>query len=155
MYPQTHFLASLFIGMIFSKLGFFDYKIALFVGFAGMLVDMDHFIVFVLRYKELNFKHAFNKAVYGVYCGRSFIHHQIGIVLITLIIVGLYFYNITWFWIIGLGFYSHLFVDYAHLNVLKIREKMTIKEFGIVERINKFEILLDIFLVFGIVLLFF
>ena len=154
MYPQTHFLASLFIGMVFSKFGFFDYKIALFVGVAGMLVDMDHFIVFVLKYKELSFKHAFNKAVKGLYHGRSFIHHQIGIALITLIIFILYFYNLTLFWIIGLGFYSHLFVDYAHLNILRIREKMTIKEFGLVERINKFEVLLDIFLVLGIILLF-
>ena len=153
MYPQTHFLASLLIASIFSKFGVFDYKIALFAALAGMLVDIDHFIVFVLKYKEMNFKHAFNKAVNGIYHGRSFIHHQIGIVLITLGIIGLYFTNLTWFWIIGLGYYSHLFVDYAHLNILKIREKMTIKEFGIVEKINKFEVLLDIFLIIGIILL--
>jgi len=153
MYPQTHFLASLLTGMIFSKFGVFDYKVALFVGLAGMFVDIDHFIVFVLKYKEMNFKHAFNQAVKGLYHGRSFIHHQIGIVLMTLVIVALYFYSQTWFWIIGLGYYSHLFIDYAHLNILKIKGKMTIEEFGIIERINKFEVLLDIFLAVGIILL--
>ncbi|MAH03873.1 hypothetical protein CMI39_03765 [Candidatus Pacearchaeota archaeon] len=153
MYPQTHFLFSFFIASIFVKFGIFDYKIAFFVAFAGLLIDIDHFIVFILRYKEMNIKHAWNKAVNGLYKGRSFIHHYIGIILITLIIILLYYYNKTWFWVIGLGYYSHLFVDYAHLNILKIKEKMTIKEFGIIEKINKFEVLLDIFLIIGIVLL--
>ena len=154
MYPQTHFLASYLLGLIFAKFGIFDYKIAFLVGLAGMFVDIDHYIIFVLKFKKLNFKDSFNKAVKGLYHGRSFIHHKIGILIITILIIALYSLNKNWFWIIGLGFYSHLFVDYAHLNILKIREKITIKEFGITERINKFEVLLDIFLVIGIILLF-
>lgn len=153
MYPQTHFLFSLLVGMIFAKFGIFDYWVAFFVGLAGMLVDIDHFIVYVFKYKDIDFKDSFNKAVKGLYRGRSFIHHIFGFVLITLIIILLYFSNKTWFWIIGLGYYSHMFVDYVHLNVLKIREKMTIKEFGIIEKINKFEVLFDLFLIIGIILL--
>lgn len=153
MYPQTHFLFSLLVGIIFAKFGIFDYRVAFFVGLTGMLVDVDHFLVYVFKYKEMDFRHAWNKAVKGLYRGRSFIHHNLGFVLITALIVGLYFFNMTLFWVIGLGYYSHMFVDYAHLNILKIREKMTIKEFGIVERINKFEVLFDLFLIIGIVLL--
>ena len=153
MYPQTHFLFSYFIALIFAKFGVFDYKTAFFVALVGLLIDVDHFIVFVLKYKEINLRDAWNKAVKGLYAGRSFIHHWIGFILITGLIILLYYFNRTWFWIIGLGYYTHMFLDYAHLNVLKIREKMTIKEFGITEKINKFEVLLDIFLVVGIVLL--
>jgi hypothetical protein len=153
MYPQTHFLFSYLVGLVFAKLGFFDYKIALFVGLAGLLVDVDHFIVFVLKYKEMNFKHAWNKAVKGLYAGRSFVHHQFGFLGMTLLVAILFYYNRTWFWIIGLGYYTHMFLDYAHLNFLKIRGRIVFKEFGIVERINKFEVLLDLFLIFGIVLL--
>jgi len=153
MYPQTHFLASSLIAFIFAKLGVIDYKIALLAGLAGMLVDIDHFIVYIFKYKEMNFRHAWNKAVRGLYHGRCFIHHNLGFILITLTIIALYFFNKNWFWIISIGYYSHMFIDYAHLNILKIREKMTIKEFGITERINKFEVLLDIFLIIGIVLL--
>ena len=61
MYPQTHFLFSFFIASIFVKFGIFDYKIAFFVALAGLLVDIDHFVVFVLRYKEMNIKHALLK----------------------------------------------------------------------------------------------
>jgi hypothetical protein len=153
MYPQTHFLASLLIGMIFSKLGFFDYKIALLIGLAGMFVDIDHFITFVLKYKKMNIKHAWNKAVNGLYAGKSFIHHYTSFILITLIIAGLFFYNKTLFWIIGIGYYSHLFIDYAHLNILKIKGKIIIRKEGFIMKIKKFEVLLDIFLIIGIILL--
>ncbi|MCK5043775.1 metal-dependent hydrolase [Candidatus Pacearchaeota archaeon] len=153
MYPQSHFLFSLLIALIFVKFGVFDYKIALFIAIFAVLMDLDHYITFIFKYKEMDFKDAWNKAVKGLYAGRSFIHHTVGFVLITAIIVLLYFFNQTWFWIIGLGYYTHMFLDYAHLNVLKIKEKITIKEFGITEKINKFEVLLDIFLVIGIGLL--
>ena len=153
MYPQSHFLFSYLVGLVFAKFGIIDYQGALFVALVGMFVDTDHFIVHLLKFKDFNFKHAFNRAVKGVYAGRSFIHHEFGFLAISLILVGVYFLNIYWFWIFAIGYYTHLFLDYAHLNVLKIKEKMVIRKFGIIERINKFELLLDIFLVIGIVLL--
>jgi hypothetical protein len=153
MYPQTHFLFSFFVALIFVKLGIFDYKIALFVALVAIFIDLDHYITFIFKYKEMSFKDAWNKAVKGLYAGRSFIHHIIGFIVVTALIISLYFFSKTLFWIIGLGYYTHMFLDYAHLNVLKIKEKMTIKGFGITEKINKFEVLLDIFLLIGIALL--
>lgn len=152
MYPQTHFLFSYLIGLVFAKFGIIDYRSALFVSVVGLLIDVDHFIEFVFRYKEWSFKHAWNRAVNGLYRGRSFIHHQIGFVLITLIFVGLFYFNRNLFWIFALGYYSHLFLDYAHLNVLKIKGNVVIEEAGFVERISKFEVLLDIFFLIGILL---
>ena len=154
MYPQTHFLASLLIAMIFAKFGVFDYKIAFFAALVGLFVDTDHFITYAFKYKKTSIKDAWNKAVKGLYVGRSFIHHKIGFILITMLVIFLFYINKTWFWIIIIGYYSHMFIDYTHLNILKIREKITIKEFGIMEKINKFEILLDIFLIIGIILLY-
>ncbi len=153
MYPQTHFLFSYFVALIFVKFGIINFKTAFFVALVGLLIDTDHYITFIFKYKKTDFKSAWNKAVKGLYRGRSFIHYKIGFVLATMIIVLLFFTNKNLFWIFSIGYYSHMFLDYAHLNILKIREKMTIKEFGITERINKFEILLDIFLVIGIILL--
>jgi len=157
MYPQTHFLFSFLIGLIFVSLGIggINYQTAILIGLAGMLIDIDHFIVYIIRYKYKDFsvKHAFNRAVTGLYKGRSFIHHQIGFLIMTLIILRLYTINLNWFYIIGLGYYSHMFLDYAHLNILKIKGDMKIKEAGFIEKISKFEIMLDIFLVLGILLL--
>ena len=115
MYPQTHFLFSFFIGSLFVKFGVFDYKVAFFVALVGLLVDIDHFIVYVFKYKEMNFKHAWNKAVKGLYAGRSFIHHQIGILLITLVIIFLYYFNRTFFLDFRVGI---LFASFCRLYAL-------------------------------------
>ena len=155
MYPQSHFLFSFFIGTVFVKLGFFDYKIALFIAIIGMLIDIDHYFVFLSKKKYRNHspKHAFNLAVKGIYRGRSFIHKRFGFILITAIILSLFYTNKTLFWIFGLGYYSHIFLDYMHLNILKIRGNIVINEFGFVEKIGKFEVMLDIFLAIAIFLL--
>jgi len=155
MYPQTHFLFSFLVGLIFFKTGVIDLRMALLVAVVGLLVDLDHYITFIIKYKAKDFKikDAWNRAVKGMYRGRSFIHHTIGIVWITVILILLFFGNRYWFWIFSLGYYSHLFMDYAHLNFLRIREKMTIKKFGFKEKIEKFEVLLDIFLLIIVVIL--
>ena len=155
MYPQTHFLFSVLVGMIFFKFGVINFQAVWLVGLVGMLIDIDHYIIFIFRYKGKDFslKDAFNRAVKGLYAGRSFIHHEIGFILITIILVFVFYSNLFLFWIFALGYYSHLILDFGHFNILKIKEKMTFREEGFVMRINKFEVLLDIFLVIGIVLL--
>ena len=153
MYPQTHFLFSFLIALIFAKYGVFDYKIAFFIAILAVLMDIDHFIVFALKKHNYSLKDAWNADIGGKYKGRTFLHHYSGFILITIIVTILFFLNKTWFWIIALSYYSHIFLDYAKLNILKIKEKMTINELGFKEKINKFELLFDIFLVIGIVLL--
>ncbi len=153
MYPQSHFLFAFFISLIFVKYGLFDYKIALLIAVIAVLVDIDHFINFVIKKGDYSLKDAWNAGVLKHMRERTFIHHYLGFILISAAIVLLFFLNRTWFWIIGLAYYSHMFLDYAKLNVLKIKGRITIKEAGLVERINKFELMFDIFLVIGIVLL--
>jgi hypothetical protein len=154
MYPQSHFLFSLLIALILAKLNVFDYKIALLIALVAVFVDIDHLIIFIIKRKDWSIKDAWNAEVKGRFRNaRTFIHHWLGFLLITAVIVSLFFVNKNLFWIIGLGYYSHMFLDYAHLNILKIKEKLVIKGFGLVERINKFELLFDIFMLIGIVLL--
>lgn len=154
MYPQTHFLFSFLIALIFAKYGVFDYKIALVIALVAVLVDLDHFILYIIKRKDWSLKDAWNADVKGKFRhARTFIHHYLGFALITIIIIVLFFVNKNLFWIFSLGYYSHMFLDSAHLNILKIKEKLVIKRFGFIERINKFELLFDIFLIIGIVLL--
>ena len=153
MYPQTHFLFSFFLATIFVKLGVFNYKIALLIAGIAVFMDIDHFIVYALKKHDCSLKDAWNGAVKGKYKGRTFIHHYSGFILITLIIIALFFLNKTGFYILGLAYYSHMFLDYTKLNILNIKGKITIKEVGFTEKINKFELLFDIFLIIGIVLL--
>jgi hypothetical protein len=153
MYPQSHFLFALFISMIFVKYGVFDYRIALLIAVLAVFVDIDHLINFIIKKKDYSIRDAWNAGIIGHMKERTFIHHYLGFILITGIIVLLFFLNRTWFWIILIAYYSHMFLDYAKLNILKIRGRITIKEAGFVEKINKFELLFDFFLVIGIALL--
>jgi len=154
MYPQSHFLFSFLIASVFVKFGVFDWRVALLVGLVGMFIDLDHFLNFAIRRDDYSLKDAWNAVVVRHFIGRTFIHHWIGFILMTIIIVGLYYWNMTWFWIIGLGYYTHIFLDYAKLNILKIKGTEVIREEGFVMRISKFEIMFDIFLLIGILLLY-
>ena len=154
MYPQSHFLFSFLIGGIFAKFGIFSWKIALLVGLVGMIIDLDHFLNFAFRRKDYDLKDAWNACVVNHFTGRTFIHHWIGFTLATVLIIWLFYQNTIWFWIIGLGYYSHIVLDYAKINILKIRGIETIREEGFVMRLSKFEAMLDIFLVIGILLLY-
>jgi hypothetical protein len=153
MYPQSHLLFSFLIGLIFFKFGVIDFRGALFVGLIGILVDVDHYLNFIFRKNDFSFKDAWNAVVVSHFRGRTFIHHEIGFVLVTLVLGGLFFINNFLFWIFSLGYYSHLLLDFGHFNILKIKGKMEVKESGFVMRINKFEVMFDIFLVIGIILL--
>ena len=135
MYPQSHFLFSLLIALIFVKFGIFDYKIAMLIAIFAVFMDIDHFIVYVLKKHDYSLKDAWNADIKGKYKGRTFIHHYLGFALITTIIIILFFINKNLFWIIGLSYYTHIFLDYTKLNILKIREKTTIKFVNKVEEI--------------------
>ena len=153
MYPQSHFLFSFLIALIFAKYGVFDYKVAFLIAIIAVLIDIDHFIVFILKKHNYSLRDAWNADIGGKYKGRTFLHHYSGFILITIIVTILFFLDKTWFWIIALSYYSHMFLDYAKLNILKIKGRMTIEELGFKEKINKFELLFDIFLIIGIILL--
>jgi hypothetical protein len=139
--------------MILVKFGILDYRLALFVAIFAVLVDLDHFIKFAFRKKDYSLKDAWNAATTKHYQERTFIHHSVGFAIFSLVIVVLYFINKNVFLVVGLGYYTHIFLDYGHLNILKIKGTRTIKEMGFIERIGKFELMFDIFLIIGIALL--
>ena len=154
MYPQSHFLFSFLVASIFVKFGVFDWRVALFVAIFAVVIDVDHFLNFAFKRDDYNLKDAWNGCVVRHFIGRTFIHHWIGFIVMTAIVVGLYYWNMTWFWIIGLGYYTHMILDYAKINILKIKGVEVIREAGFVMRLNKFEAMFDIFLIIGIVLLY-
>lgn len=153
MFPQSHFLFAFFISEILVKLGFISHTIAISIAILATLIDIDHLICFALKRHEISLKHAWNECVRGRMYERTFIHHKIGFILITALIVITYFINPTITLILSIAYYSHIFLDYAHLNILRIRGKVTDNIEGYAIKINKFEILFDVILLVGIILL--
>ena len=153
MYPQTHFLFSWLVALIFVKLNVINYKIAFFVVLLGVLIDLDHYFSYVIKYKKISFKQAWNNHVKQSHREKNFMHNKIGFLVITLISILIYFINQNVFWILVLGYYSHMLMDFIQIRFLKFRNKITIHLLGFTEKITKTEVLFDVFLL--IILIFF
>ena len=114
MLPHSHFLFAFLIGLIFTKLGFFSWKFALFCGIIAVLVDLDHYVEHILHAKKDKFSiratwnnsiklHKFNQ--------RSFIHHFKGAIFLTVLFAALYLINAKIALVLAIGYYSHLLLD--------------------------------------------
>ena len=149
MYPQTHFLLPFFIAEILVKLNILNHEYAILTGLIGVFIDIDHFIKFAVYHKDFNVKHAWNTAVVKHESERTFIHHKTGFFLITIFNIILFFLNRTMFWVISLAYYSHMILD-MKLDAKKI---LNIKEKGFIINLPVYELILDLLLVIGVVLL--
>ena len=56
MYPWSHFIFAYLIGLIFTKFGLIGGKHALIIGILAVLVDIDHYIGFIIDNKFKDFK---------------------------------------------------------------------------------------------------
>lgn len=153
MYPQSHFLFTFLIAEIFVKLNIFNHYTALLTALIALLIDTDHFIYYSIKHKDLSLKHAWNTAVSGRMKERTFIHFRLGFIITTAIIILLYFINPTISLILLIAYFTHMFLDYTHLNILKVKGKYTEKIEGFTIKISKFEVWFDILLIIIIILL--
>ena len=152
MYPQTHFLLPFFVGAILVKLGWFSWELALLAGIFGVLIDLDHYIEHIFHAKKNRFSlaHTWNTSVIThKFEQRSFIHHKVGAVVVTLLLIVLAVFSHLWSLMFALAFYSHMLLDHVHM---KHPHQIIIKLFGFYERESKVELVLDVLLIIGIVL---
>jgi hypothetical protein len=153
MYPQTHFLFSWLVALILVRLNIINYKIVFFVVLFSVLVDLDHYLSYIITYKKINFKKAWNNHVQYSSREKNFIHNKVGFLVITLISVLIYFINKNVFWILVLSYYGHILLDFIHIKHLKFREKITLNFLGFSQKITKIEVLFDILLVITLIFL--
>jgi len=119
----THFLFALTIGVILAKLNIISNELALVCAFAGMLVDIDHYFVHIIKNKTNKFSilSMWNNSIkHRRYSQKSFIHYWKGGLLLTIIfLVIIYFYTQLGL-VLLIGYYSHLFLDSFDMKKLKI-----------------------------------
>jgi membrane-bound metal-dependent hydrolase YbcI (DUF457 family) len=152
MYPQTHFLFPFFLAEILVSFGYLNHWQALIAGLVGMLIDLDHPIEYALIKKKFSWREAWNNSVVTHKVeGRTFIHHLYGFLLFTTLCLILVFFYWKISLIIFLGYHSHILLDYLHLHFLE--KKLKFKEFGFIFRIPRYEAVINLLLIIGIVLL--
>jgi len=153
MLPHTHFLFAFLIGEILVKRGIFSLQLAVLTAILAVLIDLDHFIFYSVKHTNLSLKNAWNAAVLHHEQERTFIHHAVGFIIITLIIIITYFINLTATIVLATAYYSHLFLDFAHLNIFKAKDVFRFREAGYSFKIPLYEIIIDILLILIILIL--
>ncbi|MBR9706051.1 hypothetical protein GOV14_03390 [Candidatus Pacearchaeota archaeon] len=153
MHPPTHFLFAFLLGEVFVKFNLLSHELALIAGIIGLLIDLDHYIYYIIVHKNFSLKGAWNAAVVHHEHERTFIHHESGFLLVTIFILLLSIFRLDWFLVVAIGYYSHVFLDYAHLNIFNIRKIIKEKEGGFVIRYPLYELIFGILILLGLVLL--
>ena len=114
MLPKYHFLASLILtAILYPHVG----VISLLVFATGWLIDLDHALYYVLRFRNFEYK-----KMYAYFKDRKFgkrkilnMFHTLEFYLITLILA---FVN-KYFLVLALGLFLHVTMDTIHLAIIK------------------------------------
>lgn len=153
MNVHTHFLFPLFFGLLLYDFGYVSFSLAFLAAFTGMFVDVDHYIEHILHAKKDRFslKATWNNSIkLHRFEQRSFVHHSEGAFWVTLFLLILFFYYPPVSLALTLGYYSHLFLDDLHLK----REKFVRGTMAMLYlKESHFEVVLDVLLILGIVVL--
>lgn len=154
MDPHTHFLFPFAIALILNKLGIISFKLALLCGIFAVLIDIDHYVEYILHAKKNRFSliATWNNSMrYHRFIGRSFIHHWQGFCILSLVFVALSFFDWKLAFILAIGYYSHILLDHIALRkegFIKSKVgKVFVKE-------SESEFVLDIILLITIVSIF-
>ena len=152
MYPQSHFLLALLLGLGLMKQGILSWQLALVTAIIAVAIDIDHFLSFVYRHHDFSFKHAWDAAVIKhEKKERTIIHHPIGFVVLSLFIIATYFINITWFYVLAIAYFSHYLID--HIPYQQYSKKKRIKLLFLNFEVYSLELIFDVLLLIGIVLI--
>jgi hypothetical protein len=154
MNPETHFLFPFVIASVLAKLNIISWKLVLLCGLIGLIIDLDHYLehVFHSKSNRFSFKAAWNNSIkFHRFSQRSFIHHWQGFLILSIVFLILSFFYWKIAFVIAIGYYSHLILDYVHLKKNKTFNwklgKLYMKE-------SYFEFVLDIILIVMLIVIY-
>ncbi|MBS3116527.1 metal-dependent hydrolase [Candidatus Woesearchaeota archaeon] len=152
MNSHTHFLLPLLCALILFQFNLISWPLAILAGIIGILIDVDHYVEHILHAKTNRFslRATWNNSIkLHRFQQRSFIHDGIGVVLLTVLMGISLFFNWQVVIVAAIGYYSHILLDYLHLNKERFL-KSKILTFYLRE--SYFEITLDIIIILGIII---
>lgn len=161
MYPQSHFLFPLLIGLVLEKLGYVGLDFVLVAVLIGVFVDLDHPLKHFLLTGELNPKKTWNAGIVKHEDDRTFIHHKQGILMMSILFIVFYAYFPYWTTAVALGYYSHMLLDHfstskGFIDTMKLKDywgywkPVSLKIYGFDTEIALHEIALDLLLIIGL-----
>lgn len=165
MYPQSHFLFPLLIGLILEKLGYVGYDFVLVAVLVGVFIDADHPIHHFFMTGQLSITATADDAFKRHIDDRTFLHHKLGMIVMSLFLIIAFAYFPYWALAVAVGYYSHMLLDHVTADG-RLLDNRTSKDYlgktepiilnvcGYIVQIAKFEIVFDVFCVVGLVVVF-
>ena len=147
MLPHTHFLFAILLALIGYNYNYFSLTEVFLIGILAVILDIDHLISFYKNHKMWSIKKCWNSALTTHEHLRTFIHHQKGILLVSIILVLLTLLNLKLSIMLAIAYFSHIFLDKIQLFKEKIKTHKFRQLFGFQISISYSEIVLDIILI--------
>ncbi len=116
MYPQSHFLFPLLIGLVLEKLGYVGYDFVLVAVLVGVLIDLDHPLHHFFMTGRLSITATADDAFKKHIDDRTFLHHKQGMLIITILLIILWKYFPYWTLAVAVGYYSHMLLDHYSIT---------------------------------------
>lgn len=165
MYPQSHFLFPLLIGLVLEKLGFVGYDFVLVAVLVGVLIDLDHPLHHFLMTGQLSITATADDAFKKHIDDRTFLHHRLGMLGTTILLIIAFAYFPYWALAVAVGYYSHMLLDHITADG-RLLDNRTNKDYlgkgkpvlvclcSYTMKIAKFEIVFDVICVVGLLVVF-
>jgi len=151
MLPHVHFLAGLLFGIVGMHIGILNGSEAVLVGVIAVLIDIDHFLVYIWREKSFDPRRFWNRSMSKKhYNGRTFIHHYHGIIGVGVLIVVVFLFNPVWGYILSAAYFSHMALDYMHIMSYEKAKKHILHMIGFDLPFTYVDIYMAVFIVLEI-----
>ncbi|MFC1690664.1 hypothetical protein ACFL0W_00660 [Nanoarchaeota archaeon] len=150
MFPQSHFLLALLLGVIAYERGLLGLHIAFLVAILAIFMDFDHVISNLVFHKKFDLKKMWHKTVYHIEHHETLLHNPIAFIVVSIIVGVVFIFNPVASLIIALAYYSHYLLD--DLSIYE-PEMFKTKEFGWLFNAGREELILNGVLIFLIIIL--
>jgi hypothetical protein len=162
MYPHSHALFPLLIGLVLEKFGYVGLDWILLAVLVGVFIDIDHLLKHLYLSGELSIRGTWNASIVKHEQDRTFLHHTNGIIGVGLLLLVGYVYWPYWVSAVALGFFSHMLLDHYSLtrgfvdymtdkDMWGFWKPLQVSVFGLMFRFSLHEIVLDMMMVLGLV----
>ncbi len=122
MYPQTHFFAGVFLARILYLFNALTPVEAFVLVFITFFIDTDHAVSFFYYTKSLNIVRLFKSVHKSKYIKRTWLHYEVGFLLILFISFILLVINLPGFGLaVLLGYVLHIILDHYSFNVFEFK----------------------------------
>lgn len=121
MYPSRHFILSLIFSILLFPL--YNYNIIL-IFLSAFFIDADHYLWYVLKFKNFNFRQAYNYHVESKEKDKLHIAHTVEFWILILILS--FYFRFFYFILLGIIFHNILDLIYELVKQTKKNRALSI-----------------------------